>query len=457
MNNENIDNAADYNELGIALQGQGKEKYPEAIEQFEKADALYAEENSPDRKYPLYNWAETLRLSKQFSEAETKYREAIQIAPDYADAYNGLGIALQGQGEEKYPEAIEQFEKADAFYAEENSPDRKYPLYNWAETLRLSKQFSEAETKNREAIQIAPDYAVAYNGLGLALQGQGEEKYPEAIEQFEKADALFAEENSPDRKYPLGNWGWLLSYLEDYDGAVEKCRLALEVDQEDAKSHYLLGTVLANAFYYEEALEAFDRAIHLNSDDPYPKHNKAYYLFHLGRYKEGWKAWDDTRSTYRKLLGERLSLPVELDRCLNFATILGEIYIEREEAEHWYRSVLSQQSSHPEALAGLAVHYQQWINSEKPSPSAQSRLSSVICKAAKTLKAQLGKVDRWKSVLDLADFYLGVDDFANAKKWLLLARDACDELRVRRGNIANRFGTLYAKCEQFKKAVEQFK
>ena len=67
------------------------------------------------------------------AEALACYQRALQLNPDFAEAHNNLGTALQDQG-----------------------------------------KIAEALACYRRALQLKPDYAEAHNNLGNALQDQGQ-------------------------------------------------------------------------------------------------------------------------------------------------------------------------------------------------------------------------------------------------------------------------------------------
>src|SRR4029079_9572803 len=151
------------NGLGLALAGQ--ERFDAAIEQYRKAAALWEATGSPDRKLALCNWAEALGSKNLYEKAAKKYGEAIAVDPNYAPAYNGLGVALAGQ--ERFDDAIEQYRKAAALWESTGSPDRKFALRYWGKALRLKKLYEESAKKCGEAIAVDPNFADAYNDLGL--------------------------------------------------------------------------------------------------------------------------------------------------------------------------------------------------------------------------------------------------------------------------------------------------
>lgn len=110
-------------------------------------------------------------------EAAQHYAKACQIAPEYADAHNHLGIVLLRSG---YPDAAEQcFRKAIAL---SGSPDARN---NLAVVLVNSGRLDEAEQQIRIALQQVPDFAKAYNTFGIIRLNQ--DRLNEAIGCFQKA------------------------------------------------------------------------------------------------------------------------------------------------------------------------------------------------------------------------------------------------------------------------------
>ena len=110
------DDAAAYNNLGIAYNSQGNTT--KAIELFEKAIEL-----DPDYANPYYDLGIAYKAQGNYTKAIQSYEKAIELKPDYATAYNNLGIAYKNQG--NFTKAIQSYEKAI-----ELDPDDAYTYYN---------------------------------------------------------------------------------------------------------------------------------------------------------------------------------------------------------------------------------------------------------------------------------------------------------------------------------------
>jgi TPR repeat/Glycosyltransferase family 9 (heptosyltransferase)/Tetratricopeptide repeat len=136
-------------------------------------------------------------------QAETLYRQVLEVEPALASVHNNLGIALKKQG--RLDEAIGCYERALAL-----KPD--YPLahHNLGIALLEHDRLEEAERCLRTAVRLRPDYAEACTHLGIVLLKLG--NIPEAVALCELALRL-----RPD--YPEGhrNLGMLRLILGDFE------------------------------------------------------------------------------------------------------------------------------------------------------------------------------------------------------------------------------------------------
>jgi len=126
-------------------------------------------------------------VQRKFENAVFGFERAIQLNPNYAEAYNNLGEAL---GELKqYPRAIEMFGKAAAL-----DPALLKAKYNQAVSYDRMRNFRYSEFVFRNLIKSNPTYSLAYDGLAVTLSKAGRGK--EAIAVHEKAIALAPDDPS---------------------------------------------------------------------------------------------------------------------------------------------------------------------------------------------------------------------------------------------------------------------
>ena len=122
-----------------------------------------------------------LRDCGKFDEAFEAYRKSISLRPDYAEAYNNMGVALNKQGD---------LEGAMDFYKKCISlqPVHAKGHFNMGNALRDQLKLDEAIEYYSKSISLNPNYVEAYNNLSLALQYQG--KLEMAVEFYKKSISL---------------------------------------------------------------------------------------------------------------------------------------------------------------------------------------------------------------------------------------------------------------------------
>ena len=99
-----------------------------------------------------------LQLQGRLDEATTCYRRALELKPDYPEAYSNLGYLLKDQG---------QFDEAEACYrrALDLKPDFADGHLNLGILRREQGRMDEAVACFRRAVEIKPDQIAALNSL----------------------------------------------------------------------------------------------------------------------------------------------------------------------------------------------------------------------------------------------------------------------------------------------------
>jgi len=145
--------------------------------------------------------------------------------------------------------------------------------------------FEKAIGLYHKAIEIEPDYALAYWGLGNAYEARynlnrtkgdpGDlEKMKENYLQAYNLNPSFAETN-------LG-LGWTYFYLAENDEAFQFFKRAVELDPNNAIVNLDAGAFLRSIGLYEQAIEFFRQAVRLNPPDVPPLILIASCQIHLG-------------------------------------------------------------------------------------------------------------------------------------------------------------------------------
>lgn len=173
----------------------------------------------------------------------------------------------------------------------------------------------KAEAYLRSAIEIKPDYAVAYGSLGLVLRdagrlGEAENAFHQALElnpddtnstinlgnlfratqRPAQAEAAFRKVlvRAPENVNALYNLGLLLSESGRADEAEAAFRQSLRIRPDQADVYNDLGNVLMARLRLDEAEQAYRKAIALWPDYADAHFNLAILLMECRRMEEAW-------------------------------------------------------------------------------------------------------------------------------------------------------------------------
>lgn len=155
----------------------------------------------------------------QYEKAVDEFKKAIEINPNYVNAYNNLGMAYEEMG--LFDKAIVEYKKAIQL-----KPNYKRAHGNLGSVYGKKRLFDRAIAECKEAIEIDPAYADAHNNLGIAYINKG--WVDQAMTEFKKAIEL--EPNHMNAHYNLG-----LVYLvkKMYREAVNEFKKAIRIDPTD--------------------------------------------------------------------------------------------------------------------------------------------------------------------------------------------------------------------------------
>ena len=218
----------------VSLTSQGK---------LAEAEVIYRELIAKgSTNYAVFgNLAALCGMQGRFEEVIPLLNKAIELKPDYPEACNNLGIALQKQGD--LTKAINSFNKA---------------------------------------IQLKPNYPEAYNNLGIAHQEQGE--LNKAITSFHKAIKL--RPGYAEAHYNLGN---TFKDKEDLDSAINCYTTAIKLKPDFADAHNNLGVVLQMNGNLEAAWVSYNNALAAKPEHADANNSISFYLLQTGNYASGWE------------------------------------------------------------------------------------------------------------------------------------------------------------------------
>jgi tetratricopeptide (TPR) repeat protein len=232
---------------------------------------------------------------KKFAEAEQLFRRTLALRPDFEPAYYDLAGALLNQDRpsdalevlnqahqrfskkfliefymglanvraERYDAAVRHFTEAEVL-ARATEPQRLSHVFyfQFGAASERRGDHAQAEGYFRKCLELAPDFAEVMNYLGYMWAERGEN--------LEEARALIAKalELEPDNAAYLDSMGWVLFRLKQPREALPWLEKAIERSGEpDATLYDHLGDVLAALGEWEEAREAWRKALAVKPDD----------------------------------------------------------------------------------------------------------------------------------------------------------------------------------------------
>ena len=172
-------------------------------------------------------------------QAQVLLRKAIEIKPDFAEAYYNLGNILKD---------LENLKQAQVLLrkAIEIKPDFAEAYYNLGNILKDLENLKQAQVLLRKAIEIKPDFAEAYYNLGNILKDLGNLKQAQVL--LRKAIEI-----KPDFAEAYYNLGNILKDLGNLKQAQVLLRKAIEIKPDFTEANYNLGNILCEIGNFKEA------------------------------------------------------------------------------------------------------------------------------------------------------------------------------------------------------------
>ncbi len=124
-----------------------------------------------------------VRRRDEVEQAINFLKKAIEIKPDFAEAYSALGALIRDRFHGEIEQAIKYLEKAI-----ELKPNFAEAYYNLATCISDRGQADRAVKYLEKVIELKPNFAEAHCTMGFCLRSQG--KIEQAISKFQEAIAL---------------------------------------------------------------------------------------------------------------------------------------------------------------------------------------------------------------------------------------------------------------------------
>lgn len=260
------------------------------------------------------------RDARNYPEAEKAYRAAIELKPRDHRAYYGLGNTYTDQ--QRWEEAEKAYRQAtqynqlsvDAYVA------LSYVLVQPRSGAGLAKRLVDSEMAARRAIQLQPNNAIAFDRLGVALEGRGlinsetEQAFRRAVELDPQFAAAYvhlgrllrkmgrpaeAEQNYRRAVELASDAPTLVFVAEAFDSeqryaeAEPLLRRALQLDSKNVSALFFLGKMLVALRRYDEAEPVLKTVIEIS-----PRSIAPYQL--LGSIYLRSERWEDSERMYTR-------------------------------------------------------------------------------------------------------------------------------------------------------------
>ena len=254
----------------------------------------------------------TLYNLKNYDRALQAYEKALEIRPEYAEAWQGKGDVLQAL--QQYQEALESYEKAiqiqpnnwqawlgraQVFNRLGKSQEALEALQEavtikpnaaeaWQEIVQLQirlKQYSNAISASDRLLKLEPDNSLAWYQRGWAAQNLRE--YQDAIKSYDEAVKI-----KPDLSSAWYQKGNILMNLQEYKKAIESYEKAVQFQPNLYQAWYSQGIALSKLGRNEEAINAYSEATQVKSNYAEAWYQKGWTLHQLKRYDEAISAYE---------------------------------------------------------------------------------------------------------------------------------------------------------------------
>jgi|GEM_PF-3140446 len=237
-------------ETSLELGNTARDSNPPNYYAAERAYKL-ALELDPEEARAYVGLGNTYFDQKRYADAEAAFRRAAELDPEDADAL--VALAYVNNALERYAEAEK---AATRSLALDKNNYQAHVALGWSHYRR--KNYAEAEAAYRSAIGLSPKTPELYSELSQVLMDQGRWRDSEPL--LKQAAAL-----EPKDAATQANYGIVLHKLGQLDGAAEAYAQAAQLDPKMSGPHSNLALVHYTRGDFVKAREEWTAAIGLNS------------------------------------------------------------------------------------------------------------------------------------------------------------------------------------------------
>lgn len=277
---------------------------------------------------------DALKDQGQQEAAIAEYERALEIKPDFVEAYQSLRELLKGQADRQ--RGIAFMRRLSLAW-----PNRPAPLYYLAGFLSADGLFDEALSASHRAVAVAPANTEARARLADLLVSHG--RIDEGIQQYEAILKI-----DPDSAEAHSDFSHALALQGRLDEAVDQAKRALQIRPYFAAACMNLADALARQGKLGEATGAYERAISIEPESARFHHD--FGLF-LAQHLRGQEALVQLR--------EAVNIKADLPEAHNNLAAVLNMLGRRDEAIAECQFALNLNPSFPEAENNIGEFLQQ--------------------------------------------------------------------------------------------------
>ena len=231
---------------------------------FINAKVIYENILSVDKKNfdALFFLAVILINFKNYKKAKDLLEQVVLIKPNFADAYNNIGICLEKLND--LDGAIKNYN-----LAINNRPNFAEAHNNIGVVFQKLRNFDQAILQYKKAITYKNLYLDAY--VNLANLFKETKQFEEAIKNYDLAINL-----NPKLAEVYNNKGNALKEIRKFEEAIKNYDLAINLNPNFAEAYFNTATALQDIKNFEKAVLYFEKALLLDKEIPFCKG----YLLH---------------------------------------------------------------------------------------------------------------------------------------------------------------------------------
>lgn len=235
----------------------------------------------------IYKAAKELQESGKFQDAIDSYTKAIELEPNYVNAYVGRAQCYEGLN--KAEDALSDYERAATFDPKEEEYTKKaselaYDLKQYERAIKNANLALARDKKllNLYHIKIWSLYDLEKLDEALETSNKAIEIKKNFLSYYDKAEILYAKKDYKDAQnnYQLAisyNKSNILGYLgianayfyqDLYDQTISSANSALGVDQRSREAYWIRALAYHKKIDYMNAIADLSQIIVLHPDDP---------------------------------------------------------------------------------------------------------------------------------------------------------------------------------------------